>query len=468
MDIPPPLLVTHPIYNPLWLLLQIMESPTEALLGTYSLTTPLNRTILNIPTSPSSRDSNKVNEGQPNMHPNTHRQIQKQQHLKKILFFLSLCFTTNSVSAGPIEDLKPGYWLEIPNTNMSAVYPSPTPPGNSGPASVMSAWAGGAYDTKRDRLIVWGGGHYDYAGNELYAFNVNSLTWERITEPSNPAPDCENYMPDGQPGTSHTYNTLQYIRQTDSFIRIAGGGWGVCPDKSKGDAFQDGKARLTDIYNFSTNSWERGAKQPPSGNYVGKITAIDLATGHIWSHGTYGGKLIEYNPFNDSWKVHSKNNSYLEIYGSAAIDHIRRIMVSVGEYSPTKRAIRVWDLKNPGKSYRPETSGDTTLEYAKNIGFVFDPVIEKFVGWVDGSSLYTLDPETWVWSKIDAAPDNTVVPSAEPRGTYGRFRYIPSKNAYILVNKTTENVYFYKLNNLPPLVVTPSNPSTPATKVNQL
>jgi hypothetical protein len=35
--------------------------------------------------------------------------------------------------------------------------------------------------------------------------------------------------------------------------------------------------------------------------------------------------------------------------------------------------------------------------------------------------------------------------SKEPNGTYGRFRYIPSKNVFIAVNRTSENVYFYRL-----------------------
>ena len=30
------------------------------------------------------------------------------------------------------------------------------------------------------------------------------------------------------------------------------------------------------------------------------------------------------------------------------------------------------------------------------------------------------------------------------RGTYGRWRYIPRVNAFILVNDVDENVYFYK------------------------
>ena len=30
-------------------------------------------------------------------------------------------------------------------------------------------------------------------------------------------------------------------------------------------------------------------------------------------------------------------------------------------------------------------------------------------------------------------------------GTYGRFRYIPSKNAYVVVNGVKQNVFFYRL-----------------------
>jgi hypothetical protein len=41
-------------------------------------------------------------------------------------------------------------------------------------------------DTTRNRLIVWGGGHNDYAGNELYAVNLNDLTIQRLNNPSVP------------------------------------------------------------------------------------------------------------------------------------------------------------------------------------------------------------------------------------------------------------------------------------------
>ncbi|MBN1377797.1 MAG: hypothetical protein JXA04_01025, partial [Gammaproteobacteria bacterium] len=63
-------------------------------------------------------------------------------------------------------NLQPGQWYEVPNSKLQNHFPGNPPPGYTGPQSVMAAWSGGAYDSSRDRLIVWGGGHEDYAGNE--------------------------------------------------------------------------------------------------------------------------------------------------------------------------------------------------------------------------------------------------------------------------------------------------------------
>ena len=56
--------------------------------------------------------------------------------------------------------------------------PDPKPPGNAG--AITGAWNGAALDTKRNRLLVTGGGHLDYAGNEIYAFDFGTL--ELVTD----------------------------------------------------------------------------------------------------------------------------------------------------------------------------------------------------------------------------------------------------------------------------------------------
>src|SRR5262245_12768815 len=75
-------------------------------------------------------------------------------------------------------------WLAIPNSNLRSVCP-PNGFGGSGYnfrdncGSVTTAWSGGVFDTTRNRLIVWGGGHNDYYGNEIYAVNLNSNSIQR-------------------------------------------------------------------------------------------------------------------------------------------------------------------------------------------------------------------------------------------------------------------------------------------------
>ena len=77
-------------------------------------------------------------------------------------------------------------WLEAPDTPMRTVCvdDSVGVRGIVGCAAAISAWSGGAYDSGRRRMLVWGGGHDDYWGNELYAFDLGTGTWQRITEPS--------------------------------------------------------------------------------------------------------------------------------------------------------------------------------------------------------------------------------------------------------------------------------------------
>ena len=72
--------------------------------------------------------------------------------------------------------------MELPNTKIRSVLPSAQQIGN--PANIVDAWNGAAVDAKRNRLIVWGGGHNDYYGNEVYALELSTMSIKRIVDPS--------------------------------------------------------------------------------------------------------------------------------------------------------------------------------------------------------------------------------------------------------------------------------------------
>ncbi len=347
---------------------------------------------------------------------------------------LQLFSSSQTAIATPVDDLQPGHWYEVPNSSLAQFAPSTSPAGYL--SNIMKAWSGGAYDTKRDRLIVWGGGHGDYAGNEIYVFDVNTLKWSRITDPSDwlGGDEASGVYLDGLPRSRHTYNYIEYMPNIDRFVSVGSAATypnGMSPDKK----FYD--------FNFDTLTWNKSRAPAISGGNISSFAVYDPVTGHLFRHGalnTYFG-LDEYDPVNDKWT--KRPGGYVRLYVTAAIDPVRRTLVTIGNGTTPLR----WDLSNASAApVKFTTSGDKSIESATAPGFVFDPASQRYVGWSGGADVFVLDPTNWTWTRIKPAATNTVIPTQVPKwGTYGRFRYIPSKNVFIVVNETTGNVYFYKL-----------------------
>jgi hypothetical protein len=335
--------------------------------------------------------------------------------------------------ANPIDSLAVGAWFQVPNSKLSAVLPSPIPPGATGPDAIMSAWSGGAFDTQRNRLMIWGGGHTDYAGNELYAFNVNTLAWVKLTNPSTDVGGTytSGYYPDGKPRSRHTYSYLLYVPSMDRFCSF-----GATAGYPNGTVM----GRMVDCFNFGTSQWERKADAPSEGP-EGPFAAYDPTTGHVWAHGTGpGAYLTEYNPSSNTWTVHAADNTGWTPAYTCALDWRRRKFVGLGEGD-----VRVWDLNNPdATAVFMNTTGATSIVGVDKPGFVYDPVTDRFVAWAGGSDVYSLNMTTGVWTRHlkTAGPTPT---GATATGTYGRFQYVPSKNVFVAVNAIDEDVYVYKL-----------------------
>lgn len=333
-----------------------------------------------------------------------------------------------------LDVLPPGHWYEVVDSSIEADL-GKTP-------NVMKPWSSGAYDSLRDRLVIFGGGHMDYSGNELYAFDVNTLQWQQLTQPSAPE-DVSKTDPiyaDGRPSSVHTYDGLEYLPNVDRLFTSGGSIYG-----------SGGCSGNTWLFDFDAQPAESGWQHiQDSKGGCGMISAFDAATGHIWY--AAGGTLLEFDPLNldNPWTDHpGVFNELFKFYMTADIDPNRRKLAALGGtgYGGFPKTLLVDLAADPiPRAEVLATTGATEIEDSDAAGFVFDPVSDRFIAWNGGASVYALDVDSKVWSRMDPAATNAIVPSKpQPNGTYGRFRYIPSKNAFILVNDVTENVFFYKL-----------------------
>lgn len=375
--------------------------------------------------------------------------------MRKLVFLLFLVLMNCSfVESGQFDFVQPGTWYEIPASalNLSASYPpSPTPSGS--PSAIMTAWGGGLYDPVRNRLLVHGGGHGDYAGNEWYAFSFNTLGWTRLWGPtannfipSQPATAGETYG-DGNPRSVHSYDGLVYLPAQDRYFRTGGSLWSGGGDGSRAAWVMN----PTGAGWTSLGSWSR----------VGVSIAADwdAARGLVWTIADVNGSgaLSKYNPASNSWSNVDQYFGAME-EGILTIDPDR----DVGVYAGNGKLYSI-NLVN-GQVTQRATSGPQVVQGGRGPGLAWNSSLRKLVGWFGGTSVYSLDTITWTWTQHAPSGSNIVNPPTVSNSRIlggfplSKWVYIPAEDVFAVVNTTSSPVYIYRMaggSNPPPADTTP-------------
>ncbi len=335
-----------------------------------------------------------------------------------------------------LSQIEPGTWYEIPDSNLSTVLPSETPFNQGGSKSIMTAWSGGAFDTDSGKLIVWGGGHADYSGNEIYTFDTNTQQWERPWGPTpndliqeHPSQSIEAYL-DGNPSSRHTYAGLVYMPAPYNSLWAQGGSrW-----RNGYDTYG------TWQFDFDINQWLQLADAPDT--RYGVAAVYDPITNHIFSRGRY--YINKYDPETDVWtRLYNQDGGWPGGDSNAAIAPDRRIIIYIGgeQIAPL---YGVYDIETD-EYFVPDFSGNTEILYGSAPGIAYHPPTDSVIAWNGGSSLYQLDLDTWEWTAIEVTDNGTIPDNAATNGTYGRFQYVPEHDVFIVVNSIYSNVFAFKL-----------------------
>ena len=347
---------------------------------------------------------------------------------------------STSPAVDAVERLKPGEWYEVPDSRLDAVAaPAAKFPWlRGGIGGITACWAGGAFDSQRDRLYVGpGGGHAGYNGNEVYAFDLNDMKWRRLNDPDPVIPGTEYTDLNKAPFAMHTYDGVEYLPPpADRYVVI--GGWGT--------------PRTYAMDPDRPDRWEVYADHGTG--RTGDICAVDPVTGLLWlSTPTTAGKLSQWDPLAHRWTLRRNESPEPSYYETADVDSKRHLLVACG-----KGKVKTWGL-GPIPNRVPfnflKSTGDTEVIAAPSPGFCYVPPIDKFVAWAKGPDVFTLDVDSGKWTRVPPAPTNKVQPGPPDQwGTFGRFRYVTSKNVFVLYNAVNQNVFIYRMTADRPNVIT--------------
>jgi len=165
--------------------------------------------------------------------------------------------------------------------------------GTCGFSSITEAWNGAVYASRAGpsgSMVVFGGGHDDYFGSDVHAFDVADRQWRRLTTgyvrggadqygAGAVYPDAE--YPDGSPLPPHTYDYVQYDAVGNDLLLLKG-------QIELGPRVQ--AAPIPHLFNLDSLSWRRGPRHPSAILNSGGFSTWDAKRRLLWGHaGDDGG-----------------------------------------------------------------------------------------------------------------------------------------------------------------------------------
>jgi hypothetical protein len=333
-------------------------------------------------------------------------------------------------------------------------------------STVVTAWCGAAYDEATDTMwLGLGGGHRDYAGNEIYkcAFHADAPSWQMVRKPSGAignllmtedGQDATGVYSDGRPRATHGYNKWCYVPGVGPVLSMHGAGawqgatgksWALFINEANGEAsytgapsqisppLREGRACCHDtlrnaIWIFANNTAPAMRYDIPAngGAHTGTHTSVgpayalpsNMSACYLPAHDCI---LIAASGFEnnsaDTWRVLDCATGVMT--SPAFIGRLAGGCIAGGSqlrWVPALGAACLWDNVT-----------NTTL-------------INKVTPGPNPRA------DDWTISALPVAPGNAALPSAKtPNGTYGRFAYSPRLGGFLVFNSTAGPTYFYKI-----------------------
>jgi Bacterial Ig domain len=309
---------------------------------------------------------------------------------------------------------------------------------------VIESWNSAIPDPARNRLIIWGGGHDDYGGNEVYSLELGQTppTLIRLDPPSPPNTQsgvCVETLSDNRPNSRHTYDSLIYFPTQDEMFAF-GGALNDCGYPGSGVWTLNLASVLASCAPNCTSSWTQLHPTTTPDAEVGVTSGYDSTSG--LGYLATQDEFLSFNP---------ATNQFTMLNGNASLGYH-----STGLVDPVDGLFIVVDSNVGAREFSLSTGAETTpsvdsscsgllnnTNYNGNSGYVglaWDPISNAAIGYPNGGNvIYVLNPKTWTCTTETYGstqgtdyPQNDVETSSS--GTFKHFNYISSLDEFVLCN----------------------------------
>jgi hypothetical protein len=337
--------------------------------------------------------------------------------------------------------------------------------GRVGFSSITEAWNGAVYASgfgQSGAMIVFGGGHDDYFGSDVHAFDLERREWRRLStgfiagqtgDYGEGAIYPDTVYPDGSPLPPHTYDYVQYDAVRNDFILLKG-------QTELGPNVK--AAPVPHLFNLDALAWRHGPRHESAILNSGGFTTWDAGRRLLWGHsGDDGGgnAFVAYCP--DGGNPDGTTGSWTEFHPSKlpgeANHNAMQIHPDTDSILVTLHArdsLAVIDPKRPGDAIalcvshgcKPRIHEYAALEYAARTGSLV------YYSAVDGATVFVIDWDGAArWRAISAPTSLDPVADAAAQSryhvnlahTFGRFRiaHFDGADLALLVRHVDSPVY---------------------------
>jgi hypothetical protein len=319
-------------------------------------------------------------------------------------------------------------------------------------------------------MVIFGGGHNDYFGSDVHAFDVASREWRRLTtgyvhgsanEYGQGAVYATAEYPDGSPLPPHTYDYVQYDETRNDFLLL------------KGQTELGPHVAATPrphLFNLDSLTWRRGAKHPSAILNSGGFSAWDSKRRLLWGHsGDDGGgnAFVAFSP--DRLNADGSYGSWREFHPNKLAGHANHNAMQIQPSADlivfalhARDSLAIIDPEHPEASVARVVSRGVKPRIHEYASLQYSPGLDALIYYsaTDGANVHAIEVDRDAhWRSVTDDPSLDPIEDAARSSryevsrahTFGRFRiaHFGDTDLALLVRHVDSPVYALRLTRPP-------------------